>query len=54
MTKKILRHAYIITCVLFFLWVGLSWFDIILDNCAAGPLHSNYNIFVLLLEVIGN
>lgn len=40
----------IITCICcaFLLWVGVSWVDVIADNNAPDPTHSNYNFFVVL------
>lgn len=46
--KKILKIAYWTLSVIFFLWIGLSYIDIIVDNCETITEHSEYNFFVLL------
>ena len=50
MTKKILANIPAVVGVLLLLWIGLSWFDIVIDNNALQPVHNNYNLFVLLFE----
>lgn len=37
--------------VAFFLWVGVSWVDVITDNNKPNPNHSNYNFFVVLTTI---
>ena len=36
--------------VLFILWGFLSWCDIVADNCDPNPVHSQYNLFVVMTE----
>lgn len=50
MIKKIISILPAVLSVLFLLWLGLSWFDIVLDNNALHPVHNNFNLFVLLFE----
>jgi hypothetical protein len=52
MTKKLLYNLPAIVGVLLAAWVALSYFDIVLDNTSAAPVHSNYNLFILLEEAI--
>jgi hypothetical protein len=49
-TYNILRAVV----VLFWLWIGVSFIDIVIDNCSAAPVHSNFNAFILFLEVFNN
>lgn len=48
MIKKIISVFPSVLAVLFLLWLGLSWFDIIADNNTLNPIHSNFNLFSLL------
>lgn len=36
--------------IAFMAWIGVSFIDIITDNCAPNPVHSNYNFFIKLIE----
>lgn len=36
----------------FFLWLALSYVDIVTDNITDNPQHSNLNAFVLLLDYV--
>lgn len=48
--KKILKIAYWTLSVIFFLWIGLSYIDIIVDNCETITEHSDINFFVLITK----
>ena len=48
MTKKIAYYIYMAAVVLLLAWIGLSWFDIVMDNCNVAPVHNNYNFFNVL------
>ena len=37
--------------LLFILWVGISWVDVISDNLDPNPQHSEYNFFVLFTSL---
>jgi hypothetical protein len=51
MTKKLLYNLPAIVGALLLAWIALSYFDIVLDNTSVAPVHSNYNLFILLEEV---
>ena len=36
--------------ILFSIWACASWFDIVADNCDPNPVHSEYNLFVMMTE----
>lgn len=46
---KCLKVVFYALLIILFAWALLSWIDIIADNCSANPIHSAYNLFVLLL-----
>lgn len=48
--KKAFKILYITLSVIFFLWIGLSYIDIIADNCETITEHSDYNFFVLIAK----
>ena len=53
MMKKIGKAIEITLCtasVLFLLWGFLSWCDIVADNTSGNPHHSEYNMFVMMVE----
>lgn len=50
MLKKIISVLPSVLAALFLLWLGLSWFDIIVDNNTLTPVHSNFNLFSLLFR----
>lgn len=54
MIKKYLYYIYIAIAVALFAWIAVSFVDIAADNTAIRPLHSDYNFFVMLLEVCAN
>ena len=54
MTKKILSRVPAVLSVLFLLWIGLSFIDIVMDNNTLSAAHSNYNFFVWCLGVFQN
>lgn len=39
-----------IVSILFSAWFVLSWIDVIADNCTPNPVHSEYNLFVMMVE----
>lgn len=45
---KIIGKIVCAISILLIIWAGLSWADIISDNCDQNPTHSKYNLFVLL------
>lgn len=47
---KIAERIYYIVLMLFFLWVFLSFCDIIADNITPNPTHSIYNFFVVITK----
>lgn len=44
------KLSYILAgiCCALFLWVCISWVDVIADNLEPEPSHSDYNFFVVL------
>ena len=55
MMKKIgnaIVNALCVFSVIFFLWLGASWVDVIADNCDPNPTHSEYNAFVILCDIL--
>lgn len=53
MMKKIGKAIEIIICtvsIAFLLWGFVSWVDIIADNTQPNPQHSEYNMFVMMVE----
>lgn len=45
---KIIKNIVLAASILLIIWAGLSWADIVADNCDPNPVHSKYNLFVLL------
>lgn len=47
------KLSYIIGALslVFILWVGISWVDVITDNNRPAPRHSEYNFFVVLTSL---
>mgnify|MGYP006978909893 FL=1 len=37
-------------CIVFMVWLLLSWVDIVADNSTPNPHHSEYNAFVLMTK----
>jgi hypothetical protein len=48
--KKTIPYILKTLLLLPFLWIALSFVDIIADNCTAQPVHSEYNFFILADE----
>lgn len=48
--KKIIKVAAMLISVNFIAWFILSWVDIVADNCEPNPVHSKYNMFVLMTK----
>lgn len=44
---KIIKGVLVALCVLFILWVGVSWADIVEDNSSPNPQHDDWNFFVV-------
>ena len=47
---KVLTTVMCIMSILFTAWFVWSWADIVADNCQPNPVHSEYNMFVMLVE----
>ena len=47
---KALTTAMCIASILFTVWFVWSWADIVADNCSPNPVHSEYNLFVMMVE----
>ena len=47
--KTIATIIYTIS-VLLCIWFATSWIDIVSDNCNPNPVHSEYNMFVMMTE----
>lgn len=47
---KIIKNILVAASILLIIWAGLSWADIVTDNCDPNPVHSKYNLFVLLFS----
>ncbi len=39
--------------IIFLLWLGVSWVDVISDNLQPAPAHSNLNFFVIITKLFG-
>ena len=47
---KVLTTVMCIANILFIVWFAWSWADIVADNCQPNPVHSEYNLFVIMVE----
>lgn len=47
---KALTTAMSIASILFIVWFVASWVDVIADNTSPNPVHSEYNLFVMMVE----
>ena len=47
---KIIATAFITISILFTAWAFASWCDVVADNCDPNPVHSEYNLFVMMTE----
>ena len=47
---KALTTAMCIASILFTAWFAWSWLDIVTDNTSPNPVHSEYNMFVMMVE----
>lgn len=47
---KIFKNLLLGLCMVFIAWMIVSWVDIVADNCEPNPVHSPYNLFVLLFD----
>lgn len=50
--KKILENAMVVVSLVFLLWLGISWVDIVADNCEPHPTHAPWNAFVLMTDYL--
>ena len=50
MIKKIAWRLFATLMVALFIWIGLSWFEVISKNLSPDPTYSPYNAIVLLVE----
>lgn len=48
--KKMFATFVCVMGILFTLWFLWSWADIVADNGFANPVHSEYNMFVMMVE----
>lgn len=48
---RTIYYVYSTICALFFLWVFLSWADVVMHN-ASTHIYQPWNCFTLFLEVI--
>lgn len=46
---KIFETLFTIAGILFLLWIGISWIDVIADNSTTA-IHAGWNFFVLLTK----
>ena len=46
---KTIDTIIVVLGIMFFLWIGLSWIDVIADNLSFNPTHSAWNLFNLLI-----
>ena len=47
---KAIVATFIAINVLFIAWAFTSWCDIVADNTQPNPVHSEYNLFVMMTE----
>ena len=47
---KVFTTVMCIVSILFTAWFVWSWADIVEDNCHPNPVHSEYNLFVMMVE----
>ena len=48
--KKITNILTVLS-VIFFIWLALSWIDVIADNGMPNPQHSKYNLIGIMIEL---
>lgn len=47
---NVLKAIYAVATICLFLWMFLSWMDIIVDNVEPNPVHHPMNFFILTME----
>ena len=47
MMKRVAMAVYTTLVSLLMVWMLWSWADIVDDNCAPNPVHSEYNFFIV-------
>ena len=47
---KVVFAVWMVVTALMFAWGVASWIDIVADNTEPHPTHSEYNLFVMLVE----
>ncbi len=47
---KAITTLLCVASILFSIWFVWSWADIVADNCSPNPVHSEYNLFVMMTE----
>jgi hypothetical protein len=47
---KLFKALIATLCIAFSLWIFASWCDVVADNSAPNPVHSDYNFFVVMFE----
>ena len=47
---KTITTLLCVVSILFSIWFVWSWADIVADNCAPNPVHSEYNLFVIAFD----
>lgn len=47
---KFIKWIYLTLCILFLVWIFVSWIYIVSDNMSANPVHSAYNFFILTMK----
>ena len=48
---KKLSKIFTMVSVIFFIWLALSWIDVIVDNGMPNPQHSKYNLIGIMIEL---
>ena len=48
---KKLSKIFTVVSVIFFIWLALSWIDVIADNGMPNPQHSKYNLIGILIDL---
>ena len=47
---KAITTLLCVVSILFSIWFVWSWVDIVADNCSPNPIHSEYNLFVMMVD----
>ena len=51
---KVLGKTLYILCLMFVLWVAISYVEITLENNKESPQYNKYNCFIITIEVLEN